>query len=47
MGKQDHLNHDSVVQDWQQNAERHDDKNYKFLRSLKRNGSRSLFDFLN
>lgn len=34
--KPDHVDHDSVVQDWQQNAERHDEENYEFLRSLKR-----------
>jgi uncharacterized protein len=29
------MNHDSVVADWQEHAEQHDAKNYKFLRSLK------------
>ncbi len=29
------VNHDVVVENWQQNAERHDEENYEFLRSLK------------
>jgi uncharacterized protein len=29
------LDHDAIVEDWRQNAERHDDENYEFLRSLK------------
>ncbi len=29
------MDHDAAVEDWQQNAERHDDENYKFLRSMK------------
>jgi Fe-S-cluster containining protein len=29
------MDHDSVVADWRANAKAHDDKNYKFLRSLK------------
>jgi Fe-S-cluster containining protein len=29
------MNHDSIVQDWRVHAERHDEKNYRFLRSLK------------
>lgn len=28
-------NHDAVVADWRNNAERHDNENYEFLRSLK------------
>ena len=28
-------NHDSIVDDWQQNAKAHDDENYEFLRSMK------------
>lgn len=28
--------HDSVVADWQEHAQEHDDENYEFLRSLKR-----------
>lgn len=27
--------HDAIVEDWQLNAERHDDENYTFLRSMK------------
>ena len=29
------MDHDSVVNDWRQNAERNDDENYEFLRSMK------------
>ncbi len=29
------MDHDTVVDDWRQNAELHDDRNYEFLRSLK------------
>ena len=29
------MDHESVVEDWQQNAERHDQRNYEFLRSMK------------
>ena len=29
------MDHDAVVKDWKQNAERNDDENYKFLRSMK------------
>jgi len=29
------MDHDTVVEDWRQNAERHDDENYEFLRSMK------------
>lgn len=29
------LNHEAVVENWQQNAEHHDEENYRFLRSLK------------
>lgn len=29
------MDHDSVVEDWQQNAQRHDEENYRFLRSMK------------
>lgn len=29
------MDHDSIVEDWRQNAQAHDEKNYKFLRSLK------------
>ena len=29
------MNHDTIVQDWRENAERHDEQNYRFLRSLK------------
>ena len=29
------MDHDAVVEDWQQNAESHDDENYEFLRSMK------------
>jgi len=35
MSEQSRLSHDCIVADWQQNAEKHDDENYKFLRSLK------------
>jgi Fe-S-cluster containining protein len=28
--------HDAVVANWKENAQKHDDKNYRFLRSLKR-----------
>lgn len=35
MGDQQRLDHDSVVADRKQNAEKHDEENYKFLRSLK------------
>ena len=27
--------HDAAVDDWRQNAERHDEENYDFLRSMK------------
>ena len=27
--------HDALVADWRENAEKHDDDNYRFLRSLK------------
>ena len=29
------MDHDSILKDWRQHAEQHDDKNYQFLRSLK------------
>ncbi len=29
------VNHDTIVDDWQQNAKAHDDENYEFLRSMK------------
>ena len=29
------MDHDSVVEDWRNNGERHDDENYEFLRSMK------------
>ena len=29
------MDHDTVVKDWRQNAEAHDDENYEFLRSMK------------
>ena len=29
------MDHDSIVQDWQKHAEQNDEKNYRFLRSLK------------
>ena len=29
------MDHDSVVRDWEKNAERNDDENYQFLRSMK------------
>jgi len=29
------MDHETVVEDWQQNAERHDEENYEFLRSMK------------
>ncbi len=29
------MDHDTVVEDWRQNAERHDEENYEFLRSMK------------
>ena len=29
------MNHDSVVEDWRQNAESNDAENYDFLRSMK------------
>ncbi len=29
------INHDSIVRDWEENAERNDDANYNFLRRLK------------
>lgn len=29
------LDHDAIVENWKQNAQDHDDDNYKFLRSLK------------
>ncbi len=29
------MDHDTVVEDWQKNAERHGDENYEFLRSMK------------
>ena len=35
MTKQPEFDHDAVVEEWRQNAERHDDQNYEFLRSMK------------
>jgi len=29
------MDHDTIIEDWQQHAEKHDDRNYNFLRSLK------------
>jgi hypothetical protein len=29
------MDHDTIVDDWRKNAERHDDENYEFLRSMK------------
>src|SRR5947199_10795085 len=29
------MDHDTIVEDWRRNAEAHDEKNYKFLRSMK------------
>ena len=29
------MDHETVVEDWQRNADRHDDENYEFLRSMK------------
>ena len=29
------MDHESIVEDWRRNAEKHDDENYEFLRSLK------------
>jgi Fe-S-cluster containining protein len=40
-GKRGVMTHDDVVADWQENAEKHDEKNYKFLLSLKER-SRSM-----
>lgn len=31
--------HDALVADWQENAKKHDDENYRFLRSLKQRSS--------
>jgi hypothetical protein len=33
----DNKTHDALVADWQEHAEKHDDRNYRFLRSLKHN----------
>ena len=29
------MNHDAVIEDWRQNAERHDEENFEFLHSMK------------
>ena len=34
--------HDSLVADWQQNAEKHDDDNYRFLGSLKQKSGKKV-----
>ena len=36
--------HDDLVADWKENAEKHDDKNYRFLRSLKQTASGKKVD---
>jgi len=33
---------DTIINDWKQNAERHDDRNFKFLRSLKMKNERAV-----
>jgi Fe-S-cluster containining protein len=33
---------DAIINDWKQNAERHDDRNFKFLRSLKMKNDRAV-----
>jgi Fe-S-cluster containining protein len=33
---------DAIINDWKQNAERHDDRNFKFLRSLKMKSKRAV-----
>jgi hypothetical protein len=33
---------DAIINDWKQNAERHDDRNFKFLRSLKMKSERAV-----
>ncbi len=34
--------HDTLVADWQENAQEHDDENYRFLRSLKVRSSKNV-----
>src|SRR5580698_6257446 len=34
--------HDALVADWQENAKKHDDQNYRFLRSLKQRSSKKV-----
>jgi hypothetical protein len=34
--------HDALVADWQENAKKHDDENYEFLRSLKQRSSKKV-----
>jgi hypothetical protein len=33
---------DAIINDWKQNAERHDSRNFKFLRSLKMKDERAV-----
>ena len=33
---------DMIIEDWKQNAERHDSRNFKFLRSLKMKSERAV-----
>lgn len=36
------MNSQSILTDWKQNAERHDDRNFSFLRSLKNESDRKV-----
>src|SRR5262245_41283412 len=38
----DNKTHDDLVSDWQENAKKHDDENYWFLRSLKQRSSKKV-----
>jgi len=40
----DNMTHDALVADWQENAKKHDDENYRFLRRVKRQVSERKVD---
>jgi hypothetical protein len=42
MGGSVPLAHDAIVQDWKENAQKHDKANYTFLRSLKRQPAKKV-----
>lgn len=37
-----HPTQEALVADWKENAKKHDDENYQFLRKLKQTASRSV-----